>query len=63
MKTGVPKTTGKKDIEVTLNIKPVKLAELTPRQRQLVKQFWTRLIAECQRELEAGKPKGNGGKR
>ena len=35
-----------KPIEVTVNIKPVKLSELTPAQRALHRKFWAKLIAE-----------------
>jgi len=33
----------------------VKLDEVTPWQRQLVKNFWSRLIAQVQEELKAKK--------
>ena len=49
----VPKATSKAEVKVTVNIQPIKSAEVTPAQRQLVKNFWQRLIAECQRELQA----------
>ncbi len=42
----------KRTIEVKANIKLVRLSEVTPAQRQHAKKFWTRLIAECQRELK-----------
>ncbi len=37
-------------VKVKVNIKPVKLAEATPRQRQLWGQFWMRLISQAQDE-------------
>ena len=46
----VRKSATKSEIRVKVNIKPVKLAEVTPAQRQLVKKFWSRLIAEVKGE-------------
>ncbi len=37
-------------IKITVNIKPVKSAEVTPRQHRLVRQFWARLISRAQDE-------------
>lgn len=44
----MPKSTTKTHIKVQVNIKPVKLAEVTPRQRQLMRQFWMRLTSQVQ---------------
>jgi len=41
----MPKTTSKREITVKVNIKPVKLAEVTLGQRQLYRRFWVRLIS------------------
>ncbi len=43
----------KTPIKIIVNIKPVKLAEVTPRQRQLAKMVWAHLIATVQDELKA----------
>jgi hypothetical protein len=45
-------------IKLKVNIKPVKLAEVTPWQRQLVKDFWSRLIAQVQEGLKTKKEWG-----
>ncbi len=44
------------EIKVTVNIRPDKGADY---QRALWHKFFTHLIAECQRELQASKPKEN----
>ena len=49
----MPKRSHQSEIKIQVSIKPVKLVELTTAQRQLAKKFWTRLIAECQRESKA----------
>ena len=41
-----------KPINVAVNIKPVKLAEVSPAQRQLYKRFFTKLIAQVQDEMK-----------
>lgn len=41
-------STTKMLIKITVNIKPEKLAEVTPRQRQLWKHFWGHLISQVQ---------------
>ena len=48
----VPKITSKTEIKVTVNIRPGKLAEVTPTQRAAVKKFWTRLISQVQDEVK-----------
>ena len=48
----MPKTTTKTQISIKVNINPVKLADVTPAQRQLVKKFWTRLIAQVRDEVK-----------
>lgn len=42
----VPKTTEKREIKVRVNIKPVKLADVTPAQRAAWRKFWQKLISE-----------------
>ena len=49
----MPKTTSKTEIKVTVNIKPVKLAEVTPHQRQLHKRFVAKLMSQVKEELNA----------
>jgi len=44
------KTSSKTEIRV--NIKLVKLAEVTPAHRQLVKKFWAKLISQVQDEVK-----------
>jgi len=48
----VPKTTSRTEIRIKVNIKPVRLAEVTPAQRQLVKKFWAKLISQIQGEVK-----------
>ena len=50
----------KTEIKLTVNIKPVKLTEVTPTQRQLVKKFYKKLIADVKAE-ERCHPKTKGG--
>jgi hypothetical protein len=46
----VPRKTSKTAIEVTLDIRPVKLSEVTPTQRRSWQLFWRKLIAEVKTE-------------
>ena len=48
----VPKTTSKRETRVTVNIKPVKLAEVRPAQRQSYKHFWAKLRSQVGDELK-----------
>ena len=50
------KATKETEIKVTVNIRPGKGVDY---QRALWHKFFTHLIAECQRELQASKPKEN----
>ena len=50
------KVTKETETKVTINIRPGKGADY---QRALWHKFFTRLIAECQRELQANKPTEN----
>ena len=45
------KTASESAVKVTVNIKSVKLAHLTPAQREAAKHFWRKLISECKREV------------
>lgn len=47
----VLKPATKREIKVTVNFKPVKLAEVTPHQRQLHRLFWAKLISRVNDEL------------
>lgn len=48
----MPKTTSKRETRVTVNIKPVKLAEVRPAQRQSYKHFWAKLRSQVGDELK-----------
>ena len=48
----VPKTTSKRETSVTVNIKLVKPAEVSPAQRQSYKHFWTKIISQVGDELK-----------
>ena len=48
----VPKNTRKRKTRVTVNIRPVKPAEVRPAQRQSYKHFWTKLISQVGDELK-----------
>ncbi len=48
----VPKTTSKRKTRITVNIKPVKLAEVSPAQRQSYKHFVAKLINQVGDELK-----------
>ena len=48
----MPKTNRKAEIRIKVDIKPVKMAEVTPAARQLYKHFWTKLIAKAQDEVK-----------
>jgi len=50
----VSKPVTKRVIRVIVDIKPVKLVEITPAQQQLLRKFWTRLIAEARDEVKNG---------
>lgn len=56
----MPKTNRKTEIRIEVNIKQVKMAEVTPATRQLYKRFWTKLAAQAQDEakMEACLSKG-----
>lgn len=49
----VPKSATNGEIRVQMNIKPVKLSDLTPAQRTLVKKFWTHLILQVKEEFKS----------
>ncbi len=54
----MPKTTSKRKTRITVNIKPVKLAEVSPAQRQSYKHFVAKLINQVGDELKVeGKAK------
>ncbi len=42
----------KTEIKVRVDIKPVKLTEVTPAQRQLCKRFWAKLISQVMDEVK-----------
>ena len=49
------KTTEKTEIKVLVTIKPVKLAELTPSQREQWRRFWRHLLASVSHEVKGDK--------
>lgn len=49
----MPKTTSKRKIKLTVSIKPAKLAEVTPRQRQQWKRWWSKLFSEIRDEVKS----------
>jgi len=46
------KVTKETEIKLTVNIKPVKLAELTPVQRQSWVHLWRRMVSQVTDELK-----------
>lgn len=48
----VPKTNRKTEIKVKVNIKPVRLAEVTPAICRLYRRFWAKLITQARDEVK-----------
>jgi hypothetical protein len=49
----VPKSATKTQIRVKVDIKPVKLADVTPAQRQQWKRWWSKLFSEIRDEAKS----------
>jgi len=49
----VLKSDTKTPIKIVVNFKRVKLSDLTPAQRTLVKKFWTHLILQVKEEFKS----------
>lgn len=49
----VPKTTSKTEVKVTVNIKPMKLADVSPAQRQQFRLFGSKLISQIKDEVKS----------
>ena len=45
------KVTDKTGVRITVNIKPVKLAEARPAQQQFVRIFWNKLAAQVRNDV------------